>query len=77
MSRIAYWNQIPSPYMVERFNALAGINSLDFEVWFSARTESGQLKLSGGSDTGIFLDSAWASGRCPYRRHSSVGTRPR
>lgn len=37
--RIVYWNNIPSPYMVERFNALARRGNIDLEAWFGARTE--------------------------------------
>ena len=40
MTRVVYWNNIPAPYMVERFNAVAKRGNLDFEAWFSARTES-------------------------------------
>jgi glycosyltransferase involved in cell wall biosynthesis len=40
MTRVVYWNNIPAPYMVERFDALATRRNLDFEAWFSARTES-------------------------------------
>jgi glycosyltransferase involved in cell wall biosynthesis len=40
MTRVVYWNNIPAPYMVERFDALATRGKLDFEAWFSARTES-------------------------------------
>jgi glycosyltransferase involved in cell wall biosynthesis len=40
MTRVVYWNNIPAPYMVERFDALAKRGNLDFEAWFSARTES-------------------------------------
>ena len=40
MTRVVYWNNIPAPYMVERFGALARRGNLDFEAWFSARTES-------------------------------------
>jgi glycosyltransferase involved in cell wall biosynthesis len=36
--RVAYWNNIPSPYMVDRFNVVADRGNLDFEAWFSART---------------------------------------
>jgi glycosyltransferase involved in cell wall biosynthesis len=39
MTRVVYWSNIPAPYMVERFNAVARGKNLDFEVWFSARTE--------------------------------------
>jgi glycosyltransferase involved in cell wall biosynthesis len=38
--RVVYWNNIPAPYMVERFNALAERGSVDLEAWFSTRTES-------------------------------------
>ncbi len=34
--RVVYWNNIPSPYFVERFNTLAVRNNLDVEAWFSA-----------------------------------------
>jgi glycosyltransferase involved in cell wall biosynthesis len=37
--RVVYWNNIPAPYMVDRFNAIAARDRLDFEAWFSARTE--------------------------------------
>jgi glycosyltransferase involved in cell wall biosynthesis len=37
--RIVYWNNIPAPYMVERFNALARRANVDLEVWFSMRRE--------------------------------------
>ncbi len=40
MTRVVYWNNIPAPYMVERFNAVAERRNLEFEAWFSARTES-------------------------------------
>jgi glycosyltransferase involved in cell wall biosynthesis len=39
MTSVVYWNNIPAPYMVERFNAVERRGNLDFEVWFSARTE--------------------------------------
>lgn len=38
--RVVYWNNIPSPYMVERFNALADRGMFDFEAWFNDRIES-------------------------------------
>jgi glycosyltransferase involved in cell wall biosynthesis len=37
--KVVYWNNIPAPYMVDRFNAVARRQNLDLEVWFSARTE--------------------------------------
>jgi glycosyltransferase involved in cell wall biosynthesis len=40
MIRVVYWNNIPAPYMVERFNAVSDRAKLDFEVWFSSRTKS-------------------------------------
>lgn len=38
--RVVYWNNIPSPYMVDRFNMLADRGTLEFEAWFSTRTEA-------------------------------------
>ena len=37
-----YWNNIPSPYMVERFNALADRGAFEFEAWFNDRIEPGR-----------------------------------
>jgi glycosyltransferase involved in cell wall biosynthesis len=37
---VVYWNNIPAPYMVDRFNALADRGNVDLEVWFSSRTEA-------------------------------------
>ena len=37
--RVVYWNNIPAPYMVERFNALADREHLDFEAWFNDVTQ--------------------------------------
>jgi glycosyltransferase involved in cell wall biosynthesis len=39
---VVYWNNIPAPYMVERFNALSRRGNIDFEAWFSARTKVGR-----------------------------------
>jgi glycosyltransferase involved in cell wall biosynthesis len=36
---VVYWNNIPSPYMVERFNALSERDAFDFEAWFNDRIE--------------------------------------
>jgi glycosyltransferase involved in cell wall biosynthesis len=37
--RVVYWNNIPTPYMVERFNAIVERGNVDVEAWFGARTE--------------------------------------
>lgn len=37
---VVYWNNIPAPYMVERFNALADRNPFEFEAWFNERREA-------------------------------------
>jgi glycosyltransferase involved in cell wall biosynthesis len=36
---VVYWNNIPAPYMVERFNAIAERGNLYFEAWFNDRRE--------------------------------------
>jgi glycosyltransferase involved in cell wall biosynthesis len=40
--KVVYWNNIPSPYMVDRFNVLSGRGNIELEAWFSARTEQGR-----------------------------------
>ena len=37
--RVVYWQNIPSPYVVERYNALADRGNLDFEAWFNEERE--------------------------------------
>jgi len=61
LPRVVYWNNIPSPYMVERFNAVARRGNLDFQAWFNARLEPGR---SWAVD-----ESTW---EFPYRYLSSV-----
>ena len=38
--RVVYWDNIPAPYAVERYNTLADRGILDFSVWFARRTDS-------------------------------------
>ena len=40
--RVVYWNHSPTPYFVERFNAVADRGTLDFEAWFNDVRESGR-----------------------------------
>ena len=37
--KVVYWNHSPTPYFVERFNAVAARGALDFEAWFNERRE--------------------------------------
>ena len=37
--RVVYWNSIPSPYVVGRFNALVRRGNLNFEAWFNEERE--------------------------------------
>jgi glycosyltransferase involved in cell wall biosynthesis len=39
---VVYWNNIPAPYMVERFNALRDEPGIEFEAWFNDRVEPGR-----------------------------------
>ncbi|THD05861.1 hypothetical protein, partial [Metallibacterium scheffleri] len=41
-SFLVYWNNSPSPYMVERFNVLADRGAFEFEAWFNDRIEPGR-----------------------------------
>lgn len=62
--RVVYWNHIPSPYIVERFNAVADRGNLNFEAWFNERREA---------------DRSWEidelSWRFRYRYLPSIGIR--
>jgi FkbM family methyltransferase len=37
--RVIYWDNLPAPYAVERYNTLADRGNLDFAVWFLRRTD--------------------------------------
>lgn len=37
---VVYWNNLPAPYMIDRWNAVARRGNLDLEVWLSARADS-------------------------------------
>jgi glycosyltransferase involved in cell wall biosynthesis len=39
-SYVVYWNNMPAPYMVERFNAVARRGNVELEAWFSTRRAS-------------------------------------
>ncbi len=38
LPRVVYWNNIPSPYVVGRFNAVARRGNIDLQAWFNSRT---------------------------------------
>ena len=38
--RVVYWDNLPAPYGVERYNTLAERSNLDFSVWFLRRIDS-------------------------------------
>lgn len=38
--KVAFWNNIPAPYVVDRFNAVAKRGVIDFEAWFSEMSTS-------------------------------------
>jgi glycosyltransferase involved in cell wall biosynthesis len=38
--KVVYWNHSPTPYFVERFNAVAERGNVDFEAWFNTRREA-------------------------------------
>ena len=40
--KVVYWNNIPAPYMIDRFNCMANNKNYDFEVWFNEQTEDGR-----------------------------------
>ena len=62
LPRVVYWNNIPAPYMVERFNAVIRRGNIDLEVWFGARTDPGR--------SWTIDESTW---EFPYRYLPRVG----
>lgn len=60
--RVIYWNNIPAPYMIERFNALVARGNIELEVWFGARTKRGR--------SWIVDEAAW---EFPHRYLPRVG----
>jgi glycosyltransferase involved in cell wall biosynthesis len=40
LPRVVYWNSQPSPYAVERFNAVAANGNVRFEAWFDKERDS-------------------------------------
>lgn len=38
-AKVVYWNNIPSPYFVDRLNAVADRGNVDIEAWFCERLE--------------------------------------
>lgn len=63
---VVYWNNIPAPYMVERFNALADRDNLDFIAWFNDRIESDR--------SWIVDESSWRF-RYRYLPTTNIGSR--
>lgn len=44
--RVVFWNNIPSPYLVARLNAVTAAGNIDIEAWFNAeRTEMRSWKV--------------------------------
>jgi glycosyltransferase involved in cell wall biosynthesis len=48
--RVVYWNNIPAPYIVDRFNAVVRRGNLSFEAWFSGRKHSERSWIVNESD---------------------------
>ena len=48
-TRVVYWHNMPTPYQVERWNAVARRGNLDLELWFCSR---------GGSDRSWRIDES-------------------
>lgn len=61
---VVYWNNIPAPYMVERFNFLADRSNLNFEAWFNDRKETDR--------SWIVDESTWRFQYC-YSKKFSLG----
>ncbi len=76
---VVYWNNIPSPYMVERFNALADRNAFEFEAWFNDRIESDRswdVDESGWRFRHRYLPTTRLLGRTQHWPLPVLGRRP-
>lgn len=60
--RVVYWNNIPAPYMVDRFNAVADRGKIDIVAWFGERDRPGR--------SWEIDESTW---RFPYRYLPRIG----
>lgn len=54
--RVIYWDNLPAPYAVERYNTLADRGNLDFSAWFLRRTDP---------------DRSWAVRESEWRFHGT------
>ncbi len=66
---VVYWHKQPTPYMVERCNAIADRGSVDLEVWFNTRQEADR---SWGVD-----ETTWRFRAQYVRERRSLGVRHR
>lgn len=76
---VVYWNNIPSPYMVERFNALADHDAFEFEAWFNDRIESDRswdVDESGWRFRHRYLPTTRLLGRTQHWPLPLLGRRP-
>jgi glycosyltransferase involved in cell wall biosynthesis len=78
---VVYWNNIPSPYMVERFNEIARRDRVRLEAWFSKRTEPDRSwevvearwefryrylpRLGNGENGGVAVPTPLSRGKAP------------
>ena len=51
--RVVYWNNQPSPYLVDRLDRLAERGSVDIEAWFNVRAEPDRSWLVREADWGF------------------------
>jgi len=78
-ARVVYWNNMPSPYVVGRFNALAIRGNLDFEGWFSFRRESDRswdVRETEWLFHGTYLPQTKAFGRTLWDARSKLREAP-
>lgn len=76
---VVYWNNIPSPYMVEQFNALADRDTFEFEAWFNDRTEpdrSWHVNETSWRFRYRYLPTTWLFGRTQHWPMPLLGRQP-
>lgn len=67
--RVVYWNSQPTPYMVERWNAVADRGNIEMHAWFNVVREpdrSWEVDESAWRFQGRYLTTTKMGGRQVY-----------
>lgn len=77
--QVVYWNNLPAPYMIDRFNAVARRGNIDLEVWFNDRTapdRSWRVREDQWTFRYRYLPKVTVRGRCYHLPLPVIESRP-